>query len=283
MSSSKPSVYSFQDFAALFAAYVEWMKGINSKFSWRWLGKRLGLKSHTHIINFANGTKAPTDEMLVKISDLFGFSIEEYLYAKFLLGLQTARSDSEKIFFQEKLAEIRRPLAIPVIPSDEFGVIAQWYHLVIFELIHLPDFESNAEWISARLRGAVAPEVVNEALDRLERLKLIRRDSSGKITRAAEGIFTTNNIPSGAIAMFHKQMLEQAAVAIETAAVSQRLFFGYTMPVDSSRTAEAQNLLIEFRNRFAILMEGGKADSVYHLGLQFFPTTTLPPFKKIEN
>lgn len=275
----KPSVYAYPDFASLFAAYVDWMKSVNPKFSWRWLGKRLQLKSHTHVVNFANGTKTPTEDMLMKISDLFGFSIEEFLYVKYLLGLQTAKTDSERLFFQEKLAEIRRPMAIPVLPGDDFGVIAQWYNLVIYELIHLPDFESSLEWIAAKLQNVISTETVREALDRLKHLGLIEENADGKITRKVDGILTTHNIPSAAIALFHRQMLERAAASLDSIPVGQRLFFGFTMPFDSRRVTEAQNLLIEFRNRFALMMEGGSLDSVYHLAMQFFPTTRLPDDK----
>lgn len=110
MDENKPSIYSFKDFATLFSAYVEWMKGINPKFFWRWLGRRLQLKSHT----------------------------------------------------------------------------------------------------------------------------------------------------------------------LDTVPLPQRLFFGYTMPIDSRRIDDAQNLLIEFRTRFVLLMGGGEPDTVNHLGIQHFPTTALP-------
>ncbi len=273
MPTSKPSVYAFTDFASLFAAHVEWMKGINNKFSWRWLGKRLQLKSHTHIINFANGSKSPSDEMLVKISDLFSWSIEEYLCAKYLLGLQTAKTETERLFYQEKLAEIRRPAPIAVIDNDSFGAIAQWYHLVIFELINLPDFQNDPLWIAQKLRHGITSETAKDALERLERLRLIGLDEKGRYQRLVDGIFTTHNIPSAAITLFHKEILERGLSTLSSAKVSERLFLGFTMPFDSKRVTEAETLLVEFRNRFALMMEGGSLDSVYHLGLQFFPCT----------
>jgi uncharacterized protein (TIGR02147 family) len=279
MTPDKPSIYAFHDFASLFAAYVEWMKGINPKFSWRWLGKRLQLKSHTHIINFANGTKTPTDEMLTKISDLFGFTIDEYVYVKSLVGLQNARNDSERIFYQSKLAETKRPVSVPMLDIDSFGAIAQWYHLVIYEMVSMPSFQSDSSWISAQLKEAVSPELVSEAIERLIRLGLLARNEAGKISRTVDGFFTTHNIPSAAITLFHRQMLEVAAQTLETVPVSQRLFLGYTMPIDSRRITDAQNLLIEFRTRFALLMEGGEIDTVYHLGIQYFPATLLPSDK----
>ena len=272
MDANKPSIYTFKDFATLFSAYVEWMKGINPKFSWRWLGKRLQLKSHTHIINFANGSKTPTDEMLLKISDLFGFTIDEYVYVKSLVGLQTARNDSERAFYQNKLAETKRSNPVPMLNIDSFASISQWYHLVIYEMVSMPSFQADPLWISARLKDAVSPELVRDALERLIRLGLLARQENGTITRTVDGFFTTHNIPSGAITLFHRQMLDLAAQTLDTIPVAKRLFFGYTMPIDSRRLDEAQNLIIEFRTRFALLMEGGEPDTVYHMGIQYFPT-----------
>lgn len=46
------------------------------------------------------------------------------------------------------------------------------------------------------------------------------------------------------------------------------------MPIDSSRLAEAQQLIIEFREKFhAVMSQGGSANSIYHLGIQLIPLT----------
>lgn len=269
----KPSVYVFPDFASLFSAYIEWMKHVNKRFSWRWLAKRLQLKSHTHALNFANGSKTPSDEMLVKISDLFGFTIDEYVYAKLLIGLQHAKNDSERTFYRAKLAETKRANPLPALNIEAFSTIAQWYCLVIFEMVALPSFRADPAWIAARLSHPVPEKIIEEALAQLVKLGMLKHDDSGRMVRAVDGIFTTHNIPSPAIALFHEQMLDLGKHALKAIPVNQRLFLSYTMPFDSQRIEEAQNLLVEFRARFAQLLEGGKADSIYHLALNFFPTS----------
>lgn len=269
----KPSVYDFPDFATLFAAYVEWMKELNKHFSWRWLAKRLQLKSHTYAINIANGSKTPSEALLLKISNLFGFTLDEYVYVKFLIGFQTAKNDSERTFYRTKLAETRRTSPLPALKAEEFDTIAKWFYLVIFEMVGLEGFQPDAAWIASKLTHPIPVEVVSEALKRLISLGLLAPDGKGGLSRAVDGIFTTHNIPSEAIVLFHEQMLDLAKHALRSIPVKERVFLGYTMPFDSGRIEEAQNLMVEFRARFAQLMEGGKADSIYHLALNYFPTT----------
>ena len=68
-------------------------------------------------------------------------------------------------------------------------------------------------------------------------------------------------------------MLDRAREALTDVPTTERLFFGQTLAFDRTRLAEAQSLIVEFRARFHKLMEGGKADGVYHLAVQFLPLT----------
>lgn len=269
----KIAVYDFADFPSLLAGSLEWLKQANPKASLRWIAKRLGLKSHTFLLRLTRGDKVPSDELFAKFAALFGWSVDEYAYAKALLALSLATKPDERDFLLRKLDDLRREVPGVLLQLDAFESIAHWYHLAVFELSRVEGFSGNVEWIAQRLGNAVSPEVVRDSLDRLLRLGLLRDAGDGRIERAVSAFTTPNNVPSAAIRSFHSQMLDRAKDALDAVPLAQRYFFGHTMPVDRSKLALAQDLIIEFRARFHKLMESKNPDSVYHLAVQFIPLT----------
>lgn len=254
---------------------LEWLKTANPKASLRWTAKRLGLKSHTFLLRLTSGEKVPTDELFTKLAALFTWSVDEYAYAKALLGLSVATKPDERDFFLRKLDDLRREVPGVLLQLDAFESIAHWYHLAVFELSGLATFCGDPEWIVERLGNAISVDLARESLDRLLRLGLLRKANDGRIERAVRAFTTINNVPSSAIRTFHSQMLDRAREAMEVVPVDKRCFFGHTMPIEQSKLAQAQELIIEFRARFDKLMESKEADSVYHLAIQLIPLTRV--------
>lgn len=269
-----PLIYRFNSFHEFLAAYFAVEKTRNARFSYRWLAKKLGFRSHTHLLRIVQGTDVPSPDVLAKLAELCGLSTEDLAFAKALLALQNAASPDERDFCSQKLSELRRDSPATLIAQEAFEMVAQWHHVAIFEMICLPGFTDDPAWIAGRLGRAVTPEQVADSLMRFERLGLTMRTKNGKITRTSDAFTTAHNIPSAAIRSFHRQLLERALAAIDGEPVSRRSLFGHTMPIDSGRMAEAQQLILEFRQRFhAVMSKTGSPDSIYHLAVQLLPLT----------
>jgi len=270
----KPFVFDYQTFAELLVAWTDWLKETNAKFSIRWAAKRMGLKSHAHLLRLVSGEKYPSDELLNRLAALMDLTVDEFAFVRALAELSRTKRPDERAFILDKIESLKRTVPDALLQLDAFELIAHWYHLAIFEMTVLPDFQSDPEWIATRLGGSVSTEMVVDSLTRLEKLGLICR-SRDKFVRAVDQFNTTHNIPSVAIRTFHAEMLEKARLALNEVPVNLRCFFGHTMPFDTQKLEQASNLLIEFRGRFHKLMEGGEPDSIYHLGLQFVPLTKI--------
>lgn len=271
---TKPEVYDFEEFHELFRASVDWYKANDRRVSLRWLAQRLELKSHTFLMRIASGSKAPTDELLAKIAGVFDWSIDEFVYAKVLVGLKRATTIEEKEFFTQKRLDIRKESANVMLQLDAFELISHWYSLAIFELVHLKEFNSDPAWIAGKLGRSVTEEMVIETIERLVRLGLLKRLDNGLLQRAIDSFTTPHNIPSVALRRFHSQLLDLAKDSLESVPYQKRFLFGHTLPFHSEKLADAQHLIVEFRERFHNLMKDDqRPDSVYQLGIQFFPLT----------
>lgn len=269
----KPIVYACEDFPSFFSAHLKWLKSTNPKYSLRWVARQLGLKSHSYLLALCAGTKSPTKSMLNRMAEIFDLNVDDFAYIKVLVGLQTAKTLNEKEFFVQHLAEIKKRAPEALLELEVFEMMSHWYYLAIFELVGLPSFQSDPIWIAEQLGDALGTTTIQDALDRLIRLKFLEKGPSGHYRRCIETFTTTNNIPSAAIRNFHRQMLQLAERTLDHVPVPQRLFFGQTMGISKENLDEAQNLIVAFRARFDSLMKTSQPDSVYQLAIQFFPLT----------
>jgi uncharacterized protein (TIGR02147 family) len=269
----KPFIYDCQSFGAILAVWLEWLKKTNPKFSLRWAAGRLGLKSHAHLVRLVEGDKHPSDELLHKLATLLDLTVDEFAFARTLADLDRTKRPDERAFIIEKLDTLRKSAPDVLLQLEAFAAIAHWHHLAIFEMITLPDFQCDPQWIAARLGHAITAAEVSESLVRLKKIGLVAISPSGQITRAVDQFTTTHNVASSAIRQFHGEMLLKAQRALHEIPVEKRLFFGHTMPLDSSKLEEAASLIIDFRRKFHKLLDGGNPDSVYHLAIQVIPLT----------
>lgn len=68
-------------------------------------------------------------------------------------------------------------------------------------------------------------------------------------------------------------MLHKAVEALHHQTVESRFFCGVTLPIDVRRMKQAQEAILEFRDRLIALAQTEENQEVYHLGVQFFRVT----------
>jgi len=158
-----------------------------------------------------------------------------------------------------------------LIDSDEFAIIADWYHFAILSLMETDDFSSKPQWIAKRL--GISKVQVELAIDRLHRLQFIKRDDKGHLSLQLDQAATTSDIPSGALKASHKQTLEQAIDSLETVNVLSRDITSMSMAIDPKRLPEAKKMIRDFRRKLAHFLEQGERTEVYNLNIQVVPVT----------
>jgi len=153
--------------------------------------------------------------------------------------------------------------------TDEFRVLADWYHLAILSLAEIKGFQSNPEWISKRL--SISKHEVKSAIDTLLRLGLLKQIASGQLKITGKQFTTTNDIPDASIRKNHAQSLELALDALESIPVELREFSASVIAADPNLLPEAKQRLRELRREIAKILEGGTKKEVYRLSIQLFP------------
>jgi plasmid maintenance system antidote protein VapI len=159
--------------------------------------------------------------------------------------------------------------------EDSFAVISDWYHYAILELMCVRGFKRDPVWIGNAL--GIAPEEAEAAVGRLVRVGLLEITSRGQwLDRSGGYVTTVGAAPTAeAFRRLQRQVLGQAAEALDNVPVERRDQSSVTMAVDVGKLPEARKRIQKFRRELGAFLAKGPNQDVYTLSISLFPVTSL--------
>ncbi len=270
----------FLYFSDYFSAYMREKRSIGSPISFRYLTKALGLTSTSSLAMIAVGRRYPTPELLEKLSQKIGWTVEEKRYAELMIAHEKTKSKDDQQIFWEQMNRMR-PAHNEEIDLDRLAIIMHWEYLLLICLAgEKGGLERSPEELSRALRFRVSAKEIEEKIRHLESHGFINRDENSKVQRTNKVISTTHEVSSSLIKTLHQQMLKIASEEIYQQDVKDRYFSSMFLTASPKKIDRAKQLLNDFRSEFDKMMTEEDADEpteVYQLGLQFFKMTQLIP------
>lgn len=167
--------------------------------------------------------------------------------------------------------ELTRPKG-KILNENAFNPISKWYFFGILELMGLPRFKSDAEWIAKRLNLSVAE--TNAALQVLSDAAHI--DMSGKRWKVitTESSWADLNSTSRDRMNYQKQLLEKGKEAIDEVDFARRENASLTISASRKLVPEIKKKIHKFKNELRDYIENhSPGDDVYQIVISYFPLT----------
>lgn len=270
------AIFKFSDAVDYLNYEFESKRIKNSRFSLRAWARQLGYENPSFVSHILKRERSLKIDVATKFTSNLKLSGDAKRYFELLVLLNSSKTVDEKKLYIDILESLR-PKSAPSPQSlsiDAFRVISDWYHTAILELVELSDFKNDVEWIKARLGNEVSSQNINKAIERLLKLELLEKSSSGKISRAKDNpILLENYIPSEAIRHFHKQMIEKAKVAVEEQHVKERDIRGSMISIRSKDYSKVQEIIKKAHAEIVKYSCEGNGDDLYQFNTQFFRVT----------
>ena len=242
-------------------------------FSMRAFARQIGL-GQSAVSQVLAGKKNLSLDSAAKIAQKLRLNETEAEYFRLLVQIETTKNHELKKSFLTRAQSLNTNRDIRDLSVDFFASIADWYHIVIENLLDVKNFSFNASEIS-KLLGITRIEA-ETAIERLLRLEIIERDPNNqtKYCRVKDYIITKSQVPNQALRTFHQNMLEKAIESLETQSPQEKFIGTETFAISQKMLPEISKLADEFLQNIAKICEASdnKTD-VYHLGLQFFNLT----------
>lgn len=265
------SIFSYNDARSYFRDVLRRKQLANPRHSLRAWSRSLGYKTPSYLSEVLRGSRAPNLNLAQRIAKNAHLQIAEQRYLEFLVLSCSSRNDEEHEVYATLLRSLRPNQQEQFDSIDKFHLIADWYHLAILEAFSIRGVNGDPEVLAKMLGRNVTTQIVNDAIERLHRLGLIKKKASG-YTRQSNPRFG-DSIPSQAIREHHRQMLQLAEEAIDSQPMGVRQLNGSTIAVRKDDVPRLFELLRKAHEEIQKFSVPSDAECVYQINMQAFRIT----------
>ncbi len=227
----------------------------NSSYSLRAFARDLGIGS-TSLSDVMSNKRKLSRKNIQKVSEKLSLSPKEVANIE-----DELRGNSNKTKTEVEFLEIK---------EDQFRLIADWYYLALLNFARLPDNYSDPKYLSLRL--GLPEQTISEAIERLQRLNLIKIEN-GKLIRTSAPINTTKEIASVAIRKHHRDQLHLAENSLDNDPLEKRNFNSITMAINPAKIEKAKEIFRKTVSKIEKTLEDENPEEVYVLNFHLFPLT----------
>jgi uncharacterized protein (TIGR02147 family) len=278
---SKPSIFEYDDYRKYLKDLFKWLKLQDKKFSLRYFAKTAGYKTHSFLKEVIDGKSNLSSESIQKFATTFKLNIQETEFFKNLVCLNQSRSTEEKQIYAREIVRSHAYRKVHPLKESQLRYCTQWYYVVVREMINLPNFKEDPEWIAANTMPVITSKQAQEALDELLKLGLISRNEKGALTQTNPIIASADEVASSMVAQFHREFMKKASEAIDLVPRENRDISSVTFRVSTQTAKRIKEKIQNFRRE---LMEEASRDqepeAIFQLNLQMFPVTQFGGNKK---
>lgn len=268
-----PQILNYLDYRLYLKDVYTFRKKTEGRYSYRKLSEELGFSSSNFIHLIVQGKRNLSQDGVRSISKALNLSALEYNYFTALLQLNHSDDEKEKRRVRQELDIIvRKQKKILSQAFDKY--FGKWYYPVIREMAILKKFVSNLSWISRNLVPQINQKECREAMDTLEKLKMLRKEG-GRWFQVEEHLATPYEVTSDQIIDYHHQMIQLADKALDEMSAEDRKMVSMTMSVSERQFQEVSDKIFRFLDEIQqdLVQQDEDSDLVAQLNIQLFPVT----------
>lgn len=244
--------------------------------SLRDFAKAAGIKAPGYLKMVVEGRRSLTPATAGKFARALGLKGKEREYFTTLVVYnQTHDPDLKKLHF-DRLIQLRPRSAEFMRDKREDRYFSRHHYVCIREMVALPDFIEDTQWIAARCYPPISPTQAKQAIETLLKLELLKRDANGRLVEG-ESLHNERdrNSQSAAAYHFHEGALDRARHALGQLAQEERSFHALTIPMPKTMLPEIVDEYYAFRDKIVnkLSEKGVRFDEVYQMNFQVFPVT----------
>ncbi len=271
-------IFNFSDFRLFLKEFYSRKKTSSDRFTFSLFAEMTGFSSPSFLKLVMQGKKNLTPQSIQKIITGLHLKKKQADYFTELVFFNQATSLEEKGMHLDTINKFRKKNRPEKLLPEEFDYLAKWYHCVIREMVELPDFVDDPNWIAKKLLFSVDSGDVAGSLAFLEKKGFIGRNESGKLVKKdktlATGDIGEQEMLNTIARAFHKTMVHFAAQSLSERLKTERNTSNTTLSLSEKSYDMAIKRIEQMRLE---LLEIAKADShvnrVYQVNVNLFPLT----------
>lgn len=253
--------------------WYEHKKVSRAGFSFRKFSSVLGLKSPNFMQLVLSGQRNLSQELAEKIAEVMKLRGAERSYFLSLVDLEQARTDEETHRAEKLLLVARKKLVTSHIDKAREKVVSEWYHMLVRELVFLPEFEPIGEFVSRALNGLISEEQGAESIRLLIETGFLVRDETGTYGAQDVAVDTGDYVfTRAAMEKHHGDTLVAWGKNLSTLNPKEQELGLLHIPIASDKVEELRQRVRRFQDEIiGWLCEEKNPDRVVQLGTYIIP------------
>jgi uncharacterized protein (TIGR02147 family) len=155
--------------------------------------------------------------------------------------------------------------------ESQYHYLSRWYFVLIRELVGLPGFKEDYDWVSKQILYSITPLEAKKTVEELIKLGMLERDPSGKLIQTSVNVGTPDEVTVSSVAQCHRELMAKASESIDVVPRSKRDISAVTFTLSEKGAGQIKEKIQKFRKEILeIVSRDGDHDSVYQLNFQFF-------------
>lgn len=271
----RPNIFTYHDYRHYLRDWFGYLKKSRRGFSVRQLAREAKLSSG-YLSMVLAGSRKLSAKAMAKMFPKIGLNFQERTYLEQLCKVADSDTQEVRLDALERLQKYRSYKTLNPKEIEVYRYLTRWFYVAIREMVSLPDFELDAEWIHGRLRGKISLNEVKQGLEFLISHGYIKPLPDGKASLPDKDIECVGGVYKLALGQFHSEMLQMARDSITEVPSDQRHITGHVMALSPEQFEKVKAILEKTLKQVASLEKTGKqSNSVYHVGLLGFPLTKV--------
>jgi uncharacterized protein (TIGR02147 family) len=268
-------IYKYTEFHKFLTDAWREKRSRNPSFSMTAWAQQLGLENSSPLSLAFKGKRALPKKYLPQIIRTLDLDAEQSHYLEALLDLSRAKTAEQKLLYLERLKTLAPGSDINGEIVEEYKYMSEPIHGAIIEMTDLRSFNRDPAWIQQRLSFNVSISEINEAIDRLLQLNLLKETENHRLQKLHRHFTTPPDVADLGTKHYHKTVSEMAAEAVFAQDITRREFNSYSFNLKKDKIAHAKKKMRKFINDFLNEFEApvGEGDETYQLNLQLFQIT----------
>lgn len=266
------NIFEYTDYRDYLGDFYTLMKRVKPQFSYRFFSRLAGLKSPNYLKLVVDGDRNLTQDTIEKFIKALKLSKKEAGFFRTLVLQNQATTTEEKDFYTQQIFKHKSFQKVKPLSQTQYDYYSEWYHLPLRELVLRSDFKNDPKWIADQFNPKLTEKQVKDGLDLLKKLNLIQEVSGGKFAQTDLAVESGDAVFSDAVKVYHKNMIQMGAEAIDRFAPNDRNINSMTMGVSQKTLEKIQHAIGEFQKQIvSIVSEDDSVEDVVQLNMQLFP------------